>query len=292
MSQLDWFRNFVAVYRAGSVSRAAQQRHVSQPSVSQQLAALEAWMGVPLFIRQARGVVPTARAEALYVEIFDALDRLEDAGREARGRRAAKPPRFRLGASAEYFHAVVLDRLHGWDTELAVSFGDDRTLLSRLESGELDAAISAVRPASRALQFQVISPRRFVLVGPPRMRVPPRVVTLADLGEWLNGQPWVSYSLELPLTRRFWQQHLGTRFRSRVAIAVPDLRSVLRAVEGGRGLSLLPEFLCGDSLAAGRVREVWPVRELFAAEHWMLCSRASDEMRDEVRHLGRALAVS
>lgn len=289
MSQLGWFRNFVAVYRAGSVSRAALQRHVSQPSVSQQLAALEAWMGAPLFIRKARGVVPTARAEALYVEVFDALDRLEDAGRQARGRRAAKPRRFRLGASAEYFHAVVLDRLQGWDAELAVSFGDDRALLSRLESGEIDAAVTAVRPASRALQFQVISPRRFVLVGPPRARVPPRVATLGDMGEWMNGQPWVSYSLELPLTRRFWQQHLGTRFRSRVVIAVPDLRSVLRAVEAGRGLSLLPEFLCGEALAAGRVCELWPVRDLFAAEHWVLSFRASEAMRDDVRQLLRAV---
>ena len=52
MADLNWYRNFLAVYRLGSVSGAAKARNLTQPAVSQQLGALEASVGEPLFVRQ------------------------------------------------------------------------------------------------------------------------------------------------------------------------------------------------------------------------------------------------
>ncbi len=57
---------FVAVFEEGSVSAAARRSHISQPSVSTALAALEAELGATLFLRHGRGVTPTAAAEQLY----------------------------------------------------------------------------------------------------------------------------------------------------------------------------------------------------------------------------------
>ncbi|WP_309571663.1 LysR family transcriptional regulator [Deinococcus sp.] len=78
MATLESFRVFVAVYRAGSVSGAARERHLTQPAVSAQLAAR---VGEALFTRTPRGVVPTGHGRALYAQVSDSVDRLDRAAR-------------------------------------------------------------------------------------------------------------------------------------------------------------------------------------------------------------------
>jgi DNA-binding transcriptional LysR family regulator len=59
---LDLLRTFLAVYREGSLTRAAQRLSLSQPAVTGQLKTLEAELGRPLFTRLPRGVEPTPAA--------------------------------------------------------------------------------------------------------------------------------------------------------------------------------------------------------------------------------------
>lgn len=290
MSQLEWYRNFVAIYRAGSVSGAAKLRHLTQPAVSQQLAALETVVGVPLFLRTPKGMQPTARGDALYQQVFDALDKLERVSRSLRGRDGGSAlTRVRLGAPSEYFHAFALERLGNAGFELVVRFGEDKELLSMLEVGALDVAVTTLKPTAKTLQHRLLALKHFELVGPPHLEPPAPELSLGELAQWLGEQPWVSYSQELPITRRFWQQYLQARFEGKLAVVVPDLRSVLRAVELGYGLSILPEFLCRDALVAGRVRSLWPVRNLIQGEQWLLSFREVDSDRVEVIQIGDAL---
>src|SRR2546428_14016895 len=64
-----------ALLRVRNVSRAAEALDMSQPAVSFALAKLRVVFGDPLFIRAARGVRPTPRAEALASPLQEALDR-------------------------------------------------------------------------------------------------------------------------------------------------------------------------------------------------------------------------
>ena len=77
MAASEWLRTFVAIYRSGSVSAGAAQRNLSQPAASQQLAALERRVGLPLFVRTAHGVEPTRRGRELHAQVAESLDRLE-----------------------------------------------------------------------------------------------------------------------------------------------------------------------------------------------------------------------
>ncbi|PQV63294.1 DNA-binding transcriptional regulator, LysR family [Abditibacterium utsteinense] len=290
MSHLEWYRNFIAVYRAGSVSEAAKLRHLTQPAVSQQLAALETAVGVPLFVRTPKGMQPTARGDALYHQVFDALDKLDRVSRSLRGRDVESAMQsVRIGAPPEYFHAFALERLGGAGFELVVRFGDDKELLSMLEVGALDVAITTQKPSAKSLQHRSLAPKHFALVGPPHLEPPASDLGRDELASWLGAQPWVSYSQELPITRRFWQQHLHTRFEGKLSVVAPDLRAVLRAVELGYGISILPDFLCRDALAAARVRHIWPVRHLIQGEQWILSFREVDSDRPEIIHIGDTL---
>ena len=78
---LRHMRIFTAVYRCGSVTRAAQELHLAQPSLSVAVRELEEHYGVRLFERTGRKIVPTQAAAALYgyashiVSLFDDMEK-------------------------------------------------------------------------------------------------------------------------------------------------------------------------------------------------------------------------
>lgn len=74
---LNLLRVLLAVYEAGSVSRAAEHLGLSQPTVSSALGRLRRALGEPLFIKTASGVTPTARTHALASSARAMLARLE-----------------------------------------------------------------------------------------------------------------------------------------------------------------------------------------------------------------------
>lgn len=286
MISVEWYRNFLAVYRSGSVSGAARDRSLTQPAVSQQLAALEAAIGVPLFERTSRGMKPTARGEALYTQVFDALDRLERVSRSLTPRQAPRPV-LRLGSSPEYFHEFALPRLAPLGLALSLSFASERELIEQVENGALDAAVTSLRQSVRTLEHRLLGEKRYVLIGASSVEGLP---SEADLAAWLNSLDWVSYSEERPITRRFWQQALGSRFEARPRLVVPDLRSVVRAVELGQGVSIVPEFAARRSLDEGRIRELWPIGDHIPADQFFLTYRTMDAEDEQLLALASALA--
>jgi DNA-binding transcriptional LysR family regulator len=72
-----------AVYAERSLTRASETLNITQPAVSNALSRLRTHFEDPLFVREGRGVKPTAMAEALMPAVRDALDRLR-AGLEPR----------------------------------------------------------------------------------------------------------------------------------------------------------------------------------------------------------------
>jgi LysR family nitrogen assimilation transcriptional regulator len=77
--EIRQIRYFVAIYEAGSVTKAATRLHIAQSALSQQLAHLEYELGVQLFTRSPQGVFPTAFGQLLYDRSLEVLHRLSDA---------------------------------------------------------------------------------------------------------------------------------------------------------------------------------------------------------------------
>ena len=75
---LNLLRVVVALYDAGSVGRAAQALGMSQPALSAALARLRKAFGEPLFVRTARGMSPTPRAQTLAAGAREVLARVAD----------------------------------------------------------------------------------------------------------------------------------------------------------------------------------------------------------------------
>jgi len=77
MVNLEWYRSFIAIYRTGTVTAAAKIRCLTQPAMSQHIAALEVALKTRLFERSARRMIPTDNAQKLYPVVIAAIDRLE-----------------------------------------------------------------------------------------------------------------------------------------------------------------------------------------------------------------------
>lgn len=292
MAASEWLRTFVAIYRSGSVTAGAALRGLSQPAASQHLSGLERRAGAPLFIRTAGGVEPTRRGRELYAQVAEQLDRLEPVliGLDGGGT-ASPPPTIRFGSSAEYFSFELVPRFDPSGPAIVATFGSDDEIIDLLERGELDVAVTSTTPARRSITSAPIGTKRFVLVAPPDMIPTPRLGSIDQLSSWLVGKRWVAYSAELPMTRRFWQSGLGRPFAADLRLIAPDLRAVVRAVECGHGISLLPTFVCTEELAGGSIVELFPAPDSLPEEPWFACTRVGDLGRDHLGTFTRRLAA-
>src|SRR5258705_7530517 len=81
--EMHQLRYVVAVARAGNFSRAAEQCHVSQPSLSQQILKLEEELGERLFDRMKREARLTPHGEAFLPRALKILEEVDLAKREA-----------------------------------------------------------------------------------------------------------------------------------------------------------------------------------------------------------------
>ena len=157
-AQIDWnlLRSFGAVMAQGSFTAAARQLGSSQPTLSRQIALLEAQLGAPLFERAARRLVPTAAAQALAepaARMLAAAQACALAAVQARGADTTLAGTVRLTASqvvsTHVLPGILLalaQRHPAIEVELVAS---DK--LDNLLEHEADIAVRMVRPTQTAL---------------------------------------------------------------------------------------------------------------------------------------------
>ncbi|GAA2442240.1 LysR family transcriptional regulator [Streptomyces glaucus] len=250
---LNLLRTFLAVYRSGSFTAAAQLLGLSQPTVTTQIRSLERQTRRELFERLPRGVAPTAVADELAARIAAPLDALAAAtGHGPAGR--ARPGPVHLAGPAELLSTRALPALSRLVTDgvrLRVTMGLTDHLLDGLRAGRHDLVIATVRPRGRTLSAVPLSDEEFVLVAAPARAERLRKSLAAGGPGALHSEPLISYAEDLPIVRRYWRHVFGRRLTCQAAVSVPDLRAVLALVVAGAGFSVLPRYLCAAELASG-----------------------------------------
>ncbi len=139
---------FVAVVEERSFTRAAFREHVSQPSISQQMRALESELGESLFERGVKGVRLTPGGETLLPYARECLAVVAAARAEFSGRSALLRGELRLGTVSGVEETPVPDLLALYHerfphVNVELTGGTSLPLLSQVEQGGLDAAIIA-----------------------------------------------------------------------------------------------------------------------------------------------------
>ncbi|WP_229075506.1 LysR family transcriptional regulator [Actinoplanes sp. DH11] len=247
---LDLLHTFLAVHRAGTLTRAAEVLGLSQPTVTAQLRALETRLGQTLFVRGARGVTPTAAADDLARRLDGPLDALAGIAGSLGG---SPGNTLHLGGPAELMTARVLPALSGviaGGVSVRVRLGLADDLLADLSAGRLDLVVSSVRPRRAGLHAEPLCDEEFVLVG-----------ARAFTGRDPEGLPLLAYAEELPIIRRWWRHVLGHPPPRRAVLVVPDLRGLRAAAVAGIGVTVLPRYLIADELGSGALVELHPAED-------------------------------
>lgn len=249
---LNLLRTFLAVYRSGSFTGAAQLLGVSQPTVTTQMRALERQAGRELFERLPRGVTPTAVAHELAARVAAPLDELAVVAGPAPAAGHTDP--VHLAGPAELLCTRALPALAplvAGGVRLRVATGLTDALLDELRAGRHDLVVSTVRPRGRTLSAVPLTDEEFVLVAAPEWAERLREPLAAEGPSALHGVPLVTYAEDLPIARRYWRHVFGRRLAGPAAVTVPDLRGVLAATAAGAGITVLPRYLCLGELARG-----------------------------------------
>lgn len=249
---MDWdkLRIFHAVAEAGSFTHAGEALNLSQSAVSRQISTLEESLGVSLFHRHARGLLLTEQGELLQKaakDIFGKLSMIE--GQLLDSRQLPEGP-LRI-TTTEFIGSTWLAprlrdlRLMHPDIQLTMLL-DDRIL--NLGMREADAAIRLYKPEQpdlvqrqlATIHFHIYASRDYIeRNGKPKDVKDLRHHTLIGYPE---GAP-------APFADQNWLfQTAGIDpDDTNNLLMMNSLYAIHRAVEGGAGLAMLPDYLIADS---------------------------------------------
>ena len=188
MLSLHQLTCFLSVYEHGSLTRAAEELGYAQPSVSEQVRALEKSLGVQLFRRVGRGVVPTTVADTLRPHAERTLAAAEETRRAVQAVKSFETGTIRFGmfGTARLYAgaglvADVLERYPGVRVELIGQNSSE--VAEELRRGRLEAAMIAIASLeSEGLEIIPVARDEVVYVSsdPERLATP---VTAKRLSE-------------------------------------------------------------------------------------------------------------
>jgi LysR family transcriptional regulator, hydrogen peroxide-inducible genes activator len=186
--EMHQLRYVVAVARSGNFSRAAEQCHVSQPSLSQQIQKLESELGERLFDRMKRETKLTAYGEAFLRRALKILEEVDAAKREATDAKSLLRGTVTVGVLptiAPYLLPGVIaaftERYPG--VEMIVQEDTTARLLKLALSYDIDLAIASDPVRDERLEVRELFAEELLLALPPGHSLTrSRTVKAVDLG--------------------------------------------------------------------------------------------------------------
>ena len=239
MMSLHQLRCFLAAYEQSSFTAAAAELGYAQPSLSEQIRLLERSLGVPLFRRAGRGVVPTEAADALRPH----AERTLAAAAAARAAVASVVSletgtiRFGMFGTARLYLgadlvADVLGRHPGVRVEIVGQNSSE--VQEDLRRGRLDAAMIALPVVEEGMDVTPVAREELVYISaaPERLAAPVTARQLSEATLVLPETTWRNEdSARLALARMV--QQAGRSLTTR--IEVEDVETAVEIV--GRGLA-------------------------------------------------------
>ncbi|MCB8955305.1 MAG: LysR family transcriptional regulator [Nocardioides sp.] len=246
MLSLHQLTCFLATYEHGSLTAAAEELGYAQPSVSEQIRSLEKSLGVQLFRRVGRGVVPTTVADSLRPHAEKVLAAVDDAQEAVRSVRSLETGTIRFGmfGTARLYAgaglvADVLSRYPGVRVEL---IGQNSTDVQEdLRRGRIEAAMIAVPTvASEGLSVTPVARDELVYISndPARLAAPVTALRLSQSSLVMPETTWRADDS----TRKVLRQMLHETGRNpQTRIEIEDVETAVELVGMGYADSVIPK---------------------------------------------------
>lgn len=270
---LRQLRVFESAARHLSLTRAAEELHLTPPAVSIQIGQLEAHAGAKLLERVGRRMKLTqageevlARAREILAQIRGAEEAIEGLGSLERGRLDVA-----VINAGDYFFpwliAAFRERHRGIRVRLTVGNRDE--LLAKLAAHEIDLAVMSHPPAESAFNAEPFAPHPHVIVAAPghplakRRAVPLEVIAREPL---ITREP--GSATRLAMEQAFSESGVVPR----VEMEIASNETIKQAVAAGFGVGFLSAHAVQQELALRRLAVV-PVKGFPVMRQWYVVVR-------------------
>ncbi|MHB0756419.1 LysR family transcriptional regulator, partial [Polaribacter sp. M15] len=258
------YRTFKEIYENETLTKASVALYASQPGVSVHLNALEAYVGKKLFERTSRKMIPTEDGKFLYEYIIESIKKLEIAEQHFKKTTQEKKPSLNVGMCSEMFQLIIEPEIPKLNFDLVARFGAHTDLIKDLNNGILDLVITPKKQNEKKsfVEYVPFSKERIVLIAGTKTNITQiqnhiKTKDLEQLEKELLQNVWYSSSNEMEHFRRFWFENFNKKPAFKPNYILPNLTSIIRCLNNGNGLALVPDFLCQEQILRNQINLVW-----------------------------------
>lgn len=279
--EFQQLRYFLAIAQTGSFTAAAKSCRVSQPSLSSQLAKLEADLGGPLFERGRKGARLTERGERFLPRTNEALRSLELGRQELEDLSGLKGGHVRLGClptTGAFLLPPLLTAFRRAHPAIRVELkeGSSPVLRQQLSEGGVDLAIVDEAGLHEKLSKRLLFKEALVVALPPSHHwAGRRAVHLEQLKSesWVMMKPGHGFRaiVDAALAR--------AGLLPEVVFESDEIATVQALVAAGSGISLVPEMVRRPGIAYVPVAGAALTRSLFLEWRQVHLSSAAEALR-------------
>jgi DNA-binding transcriptional LysR family regulator len=273
--ELRHLRTLDAIVRHGSFTRAAEELHLAQSAISQQVRRLEAELGVDLLRRSSRSITVTDAGEVVLDYARRVLSEVDGLHAELEELSGVLRGRVAVGAvwpTGTYDLPGVLGAFHhrhpGVEIHLQEQTADH--LLDLLRRDELDCAFASIDPDKLGDEFAAtkLFEEQLVVTAAPRHRFAEQEhVTFAELA----GETLIGYREGSELRRRLEWTMADHGFTPRHAFSCTEMAAVRALASRGLGIAVMPRSIAeleGPPVVVrpvGPAKLTWPVALVWRA---------------------------
>lgn len=147
MVDLELYRIFYEVAKAGNITQASNILNISQPAVTKHIKNLESQLGSPLFYRNRKGVVLNESGKKLYIYIKQALELVNIGEQQVKDFKQLKRGTLKMGVSTTLTKKYLLkyiEEYHKKHPNIIIEISTDPTcqLKEKLRDGQIDFIIA------------------------------------------------------------------------------------------------------------------------------------------------------
>jgi DNA-binding transcriptional LysR family regulator len=257
-------RSFFHLARLGSMTAAAEELGISQPTMSDHIEQLERGFDDRLFTRGPTGVNLTATGEALRRTIEHPISQLDNLtfGSLARPVVLGGPPDMLL----ERVLPTLAPLLSPEGICVEVRPGIAEELMERLENRTIDLFIATRRlnPRDIKVKYHRLFQEEYVLVGNRTwMKRIAATTSEVEAAQVLAGAPFLAFDEELPIIRDhpLIAQHesiiFGTDPLARISLVMPNLCALRNVAIAGGGVTVIPRYIADAAIKAKTLYELY-----------------------------------
>lgn len=247
--ELRQIEYFCMVGKLGSFTRAAEQLHVAQPSVTHAVHRLEEELGIQLFDRSKKKAVLTQEGEVILARLEKILGDIYQVEQEAKDIKNLLKGTVKIGVPPMIEACLFPDiftRFRSAYPNLRIIASEEGSSLeaaAKLESGELDLAIMILPESSETLNTLVITPEEFALCVHPDH--PLRQQPLVQFDQ-LRNEPFIllkegAYQRQVVISRCLRQN-----FMPDIVFSSSQIKTIKGLVANGSGISFLMKMVVRD----------------------------------------------